>query len=161
MLPPPHNQRSATNNGQGPVTRGWSYPLRCDGLAPTRLHAPSPVSHNFECVSLRQLPEHGIVLIVAIDDSLRVGGLHRLIEKRNLWCDPRNHPVESLDFVDRFLDQLSIRGAEEAALAVRIVVAKLDQLLVALLQRFEPGKTFVRWRRRSVQRDLRTDASCQ
>src|SRR5438067_3256443 len=57
--------------------------------------------------------------------------------------------VECLDVVYRFLDQLFVgRRPEEAPLSMCIVVAKLNQLLVTLLERLEPGKGF-------VERDLR------
>ena len=50
------------------------------GLAPTRLRALGAASPH----SLLQLAKDRIVLVVAFDDGLRVGGLHCLLKKPDL-----------------------------------------------------------------------------
>src|SRR5262245_18174497 len=98
------------------------------GLAPTRLRALGAAYPH----SLLQLAKHRIVLVVAFDDGLRVGGLHCLLEKPDLARDTRHGAVKCLHVVYRLLDQLPVRcGTEEAPLSMRVVVAERNQLLMA------------------------------
>jgi hypothetical protein len=66
---------------------------RFAGLRPLDCARPTRPPHN-PGAPLPELAEHGIVLVVAFDDRLRVGGLHRLLEEANLASDARHGAVE-------------------------------------------------------------------
>src|SRR3972149_5643881 len=129
---------------------GWSHPRRFRGRRPARLRAPRwPPHKSRPNTPLRQLPQHRIVLVVALDDRPGVGRLQRLVQEADLPGDPRDGLVEGLDVVDWLSHDLLVsRRPEEPPLPVRVPVAQSDQLLVAFLDRLQPREPL-------IQRDLR------